>query len=200
MQVERYERGTEADVMVSEVRTRRTAAPSCTRQLVRSVEKRAPAQQALEVQVGVVLPGVADTAEDLDGRYRRRRRAGRRTPWCAALPNVVPRDFLRRRPIRRGSRRCGRARLSRTCRRTGAGPPGTRRSAGRIGAVLWRIRRRGSGLPVPHRARQRPRRSSRHRPGPRRSRQTRGTQTLGGRLIEPYDEIACGSGRFRSAG
>src|ERR1700761_5737812 len=36
--------------------------------LVRSIEKRAPAQQALEVQVGVVLPGVANTTEDLYSR------------------------------------------------------------------------------------------------------------------------------------
>ena len=34
---------------------------------VGAVQECAPAQQALEVKVSVVLPGVADTAEDLDG-------------------------------------------------------------------------------------------------------------------------------------
>src|ERR1700761_4871368 len=34
---------------------------------VRSAQKRVPAQQPLEIQLGVVLPGVADAAEDLNG-------------------------------------------------------------------------------------------------------------------------------------
>ena len=72
-----------------------------------------------------MFPGVADAAEDLDRGDRRRWPAGRRTPWPAARRDAARARRRRRRPTAHGSRRCGPARPFRTCRRTGAGLPGT---------------------------------------------------------------------------
>ena len=84
--------------------------------------------------MSVVLPGVADAAEYLDGGIahggqppgERLRAHARHRCRSSDRRRLIRRT--RRRPTARGSPRCGPVRPSRTCRRTGAGSPGTSRS------------------------------------------------------------------------
>ena len=100
-------------------------------------------QRAAQVDVGEALPGVADPAVHLDGRLAH----GASGPGAVGLGDAAapaPRRVPgRRRPRRRGGRRCASPPWPRRRRPAGAAPPGTSRSGGRTAGAPRRSARRG---------------------------------------------------------
>ena len=96
---------------------------------------------ALEEEVQVVLPGEADAAVHLQRRRRSRSsRRPRRRPWPSPPPaGASPARPRRPRPPRGWS--SGRSRSRAACPRSGARPPGRRRSGGRTACGRARTRR-----------------------------------------------------------